>query len=211
MLHKVGISATLLCASALAQAPLDPTIQPPSSQSSNPNMTSPYPSSSTNPNSTAGSSSTGSIVPDPVLKEKAFIRRAADRSVAEIELAKLVEQKGSTDTVKQFGKQVGKDAEHTRRNLRAAASVLKVDVPSDVSRGAQKALDKLAKLSGPEFDHAFAQSILRTRKNQIPFYTDLAQNGTEPEVKNFAARTLLILERQRRKAEELAGVAKPKK
>lgn len=209
MLFNFCISATLLCAAAFAQAPLDPTSQPPNNQSSNPNATSPYPSSSTNPNSTGNSQTTGSSMrPDPAITERAFLRRVAERSLTLGELGKLAQEKASSDRVKRFGKQLAADAERTRRNLAPAAGLLKMNVPSEVSKGGRKTLDRMAKLSGPEFDHAFVKLVVNARKADIPAFNDMSQTGSAPEIQNFAARALPALERQLKTAGEIAAGTK---
>jgi len=192
MFYTFCIPATLLCAAAFAQAPLDPTIP-----------------SNTNPNSTGDSHTTGSAMsPDPIVTERAFLRRAADRSLILIELGKLAQEKGSTDRVKQFGKRLVTDAERTRKNLAPVAALLKVEVPSEVTKGNRKTLDRVANLSGPEFDYAFAKMVLNARKADIPSFDHVAQTGSTPEVRNFAARTLPALERERHTAEEIAAHSK---
>ena len=117
----------------------------------------------------------------------------------------MAQEKASSDRVKRFGKQVVTDAERTRKNLAPAAALLKINVPSELTKGDRKTIDRLAKLSGTEFDHAFAKVVLNARKADIPSFNDVAQTGSAPEIKNFAARALPALERQRRTAQEIAA------
>ena len=210
MLYKLFLPTTLLCVAALAQAPGDPSAQTPTTPQTNPNTTNPYPTSTPNPNAIGSQSTNASMPSDPIVTEKTFIKRAADKNATEVELGKLAQEKGSSDTVKQFGKQIVDDGERTRQSLVPAANRLKVEVPSEVSKGGRKTVDKLAKLSGPEFDHAFAKAMANARKDDIASYTQVAQTSSTPEVKDFAVHILPSLEQQRKTAEELAANTKTK-
>lgn len=142
------------------------------------------------------------------VNDKDFVKRAADRRATEIELGKLAQEKGSNDAVKQFGKRVVEDGSRTDQSLAAAAARVNVEVPSELPRSGKKTVDKLAKLSGPEFDRAFAKTMVSNQKDDVTSYSEEAQSGRVPEVKEFAAKSLPIVQEHRKMAEDLAADTK---
>ena len=147
---------------------------------------------------------------DIVMNDKDFLKKAAEKNVTEIELAKLAQERGSNETVKELGKRVLENAARTNPDLVAIAAKVNVEVPSELPRGGKKTRDKLAKLSGQEFDRAYAKTMLSDQKDDIASYSEEARSGRIPEVKDFAAKSLPALQENRKMAEELAANTKKK-
>jgi len=94
---------------------------------------------------------------DPYAADKDFVRSVAESSATEVHLGKIAQEKASSDTVKAFGKQIVAADTQTGQQLLQAAAVLKIDLPAKPPRKARKDGERLAKLSGPDFDHAYAR------------------------------------------------------
>lgn len=146
--------------------------------------------------------------PEMTMSDKSFVKQAASESATEVELAKLAEEKGSSDAVKQFGKRVVEDHEKENPALVSAANKVNVDVPTELPRSAKKTRDKLAKLSGPNFDRAYAKVMLNDQKDDVQLFTQEAQVGQIPEVKGYAAKTLPAVEQHKKMAEEMDAAVK---
>jgi putative membrane protein len=147
-------------------------------------------------------------VEDMVLSDKAFVKKAAEETVTEVELGKLAQEKGSSDAVKQFGKRMVEDHARTSQDLSTAAAKVNVEVPSEMTRGGKKTHDKLAKLSGADFDRAYAKLMLNDQKNKVETFTQEARLGRVPEVKDFAVKTMPTLQEHRQMAEQLEASVK---
>jgi putative membrane protein len=146
---------------------------------------------------------------DVLVSDKAFVKKAAEETVTEVELAKLAQEKGSSEAVKEFGKRVVDDHSKSGQDLAAAAAKVNVEVPSELPRGGKKTRDKLARLSGPDFDRAYAKLMLSDQKDDMEFCTQEARLGKIPEVKDFAAKNLPAIQQRRKMAEDLeAGTKK---
>ena len=101
------------------------------------------------------------------------------------------------------------DHSKTGQDLAAAAAKVNVEVPSELPRGGKKTRDKLARLSGPDFDRAYAKLMLSDQKDDMEFFTQEARLGKIPEVKDFAAKNLPAIQQRRKMAEDLeAGTKK---
>jgi len=145
---------------------------------------------------------------DPLASDKAFVKRAVEGSIAEIELGKLAQEKSSTEAVKEFGKRMVEDHTKATEELKAAATKVNVEARTDVPRKVKKDETKLSKLSTAEFDRAYAKMMLDDHKSDVREFTAEARQGKIPEVKEFAARHLPTLQEHLRMAEQLEARTK---
>jgi putative membrane protein len=93
----------------------------------------------------------------------------------------------------------------TSQQLKQAASELKIQLPAEAPRKAKKAEEKLAKLSGPDFDRAYAKMAADEQKQAVKQFEREAKNGKVPGVKDFAAKNLPAEQERQKQAEELAS------
>jgi putative membrane protein len=198
-------AAAILCGAAMAQPPGGAQGQPPPSQT--PSQTGAPGSPGADRPGYAGATDTPSMA-DTVISDKAFVKKAAESSVTEVELGKLAQEKGSSEKVKEFGKRMVDDHQKSSEHLAAAATKVSVEVPTDLPRSGKKNRDKLAKLSGPDFDRAYAKLMVNDHKNDLQAFTQEAQAGRIPEVKEFAAKTLPTLQQHEKMAEDLQASVK---
>ncbi len=80
--------------------------------------------------------------------------------------------------------------------------------PPDLSKSGKKAKDKLAKLSGPEFDRAYTKMMLNNQKEDADSFSQEARLGKIPEVKDFANSALPTVETHRKMAQQLEASTK---
>ena len=120
-----------------------------------------------------------------------------------MELGKLAAEKASSEDLRQFGKQLLDDQTKTNDRLKQVANQQNISIPDALDSKHQSQIDKLAKLSGPEFDKAFLKQQLKEQEAQVRDFGDEAQRGTDPNVKTFAAGVLPNLQRQLEAAKNL--------
>ena len=128
--------------------------------------------------------------------------------MAEVELAKIAEQKASSDQVKQFAQRLV--ADHTKANdqLKQIASRQNVNIPDELGKKYQSKVDKLNKLSGADFDKAYVKDQVKDHKDAVSEFKSESQNGTVPEVQQFASQTLPTLEQHLDLAKNLSKSGK---
>jgi predicted outer membrane protein len=78
-------------------------------------------------------------------------------------------------------------------------------LPTEPPRKAKKAEGKLAKLSGADFDRAYAKMAADEQKQTVKEFEHEAKNGRVTGVKDFAAKNLPAEQERQKQAEELAG------
>jgi|SRR4051794_15807796 len=126
--------------------------------------------------------------------DKKFVKDAALGGMTEVELGKLAAQKATRDDVKQFGQKMVDD--HTKANdqLKEVATKQNIPIPDSLDSKHQGRINKLSKLSGPDFDKAYVKDQLKDHETDVRAFSAEAQNGNNPEIKAFAATTLPILQ-----------------
>jgi putative membrane protein len=138
---------------------------------------------------------TGNQNPIPSkIDDKKFLKDAALGGITEVELGNLAAQKASNADVKQFAQKMVDD--HTKANdqLKQVATRNSIEVPAALDSKHQSRIDKLAKLSGEQFDKAYVKDQLKDHENDVREFQDEAQNGSDPNVKAFATTTLPTLQ-----------------
>ncbi len=126
--------------------------------------------------------------------DKKFVKDAAQGGMVEVELGKLATQKGSSDSVKQFGQKMVDDHSKANEELKQVASKGNIAIPDAIDSKHQSRIDKLSKLSGESFDKAYVKDQLKDHQSDVKDFQAEAQGGTDPNVKAFAAKTLPTLQ-----------------
>jgi putative membrane protein len=132
-----------------------------------------------------------------------FIRNAAEGNMAEVKLGELAQQKAQNPEVQKFAERMIQD--HTKANdeLKQIASREHINLPTDVSSKDAATYRSLEKLSGPEFDKAYARTMLRDHEkdvNEFKQEVSTAQNGP---AKQYAQETLPTLESHLQEAKQM--------
>lgn len=123
-----------------------------------------------------------------------FAMKAAQGGMAEVKLGQLAADKAANPDVKAFGQQMVDD--HTKANddLKATAEKEGMTVPTDLDAKHQAMYDKLNKLSGPAFDHAYVNDMIKDHEQDVKEFQKEANNGKDPQMKEFASRTLPVIQ-----------------
>jgi putative membrane protein len=118
---------------------------------------------------------------DQSSQDQAFVNAAARGGLMEVELGQLAQKNGSSSEVKQFGARMVTD--HTRLNtkLGAAAKSVGLTVPSSISAEQKAEYDKLANLSGSQFDKAYIDLMVKAHTSDLAAFQkedEATQNAT---------------------------------
>lgn len=159
----------------------------------------------------AASSAVGQESAHRMTADHNFTMKAAQGGMAEVKLGQLAEQNGGNPAVKAFGHRMVTD--HTKANddLKAIAARKGVMLPSDLDPRDQATYDRLSKLNGAAFDKAYMKDMVADHRTDAAEFRRESEQGTDPDIKAFAARTLPILEEHLKMAEETDGKVKGEK
>jgi putative membrane protein len=133
-----------------------------------------------------------------------FAKEAAQGGMAEVKLGQLAEDKGTSDQVKAFGKRMVDDHSKAGDNLKAAATQSSITLPDGISAKDQALYDRLSKLSGTEFDQAYAKAMLHDHMHDIAAFRSESNNGKDANLKQFASTTLPTLQSHMKDARAMA-------
>lgn len=138
----------------------------------------------------------------------AWVTKAAEGGMMEVELGKLAQQQASSEEVKKFGQRMVDD--HTKANdeLSKIASSKGITLPTSLSAKHQATKDRLSKLSGAAFDRAYMEDMVRDHRADVADFRKESTSGQDAEVKAFAAKTLPTLEEHLRMAEQTEAAVK---
>jgi putative membrane protein len=128
--------------------------------------------------------------------DKRFAKDVALTAMSEVEVGKLAAQKASRDDIKQLGQKIVDDHAKAGDQLKEAASKNNIQIPDALDSKHQSRIDKLSKLSGEEFDKAFIKEQLKDQEAEVRDFSDEAQSGTDPNVKQFASNMLPMLQEE---------------
>lgn len=146
------------------------------------------------------------IPPPPKLSDAdaAFLKQAAQNDAAEIQEAQLAESRAPRPTLRQFAHQMITDDTESSHSLATLAQNKGVSLPSapDDQQGAE--IQVLEPLRGRAFDRAYLDDQLNAQEQVIALYQREADQGSDPEVKAFAAQMLPIVQQHRSMAEALS-------
>ena len=143
-------------------------------------------------------------------KDADFATKAAQGGLSEVALGKLAANKGSDPKIKEFGQRMVDDHSKANDELKAIAQKDGESLPGEASKKQQDAAQKLGQKSGKEFDEAYAEMMVKDHEEDVAEFKKEAESGKDPEMKQFASKTLPTLEAHLKMARELPGASAKK-
>lgn len=143
------------------------------------------------------------------MTDQTFAQEAARGGSLEVRLGKLAGDNGSSEAVKIFGTRMV--AEHTKTGdkLKQAAQEEHITLPADLGAKEQATYERLAKLSGAEFDRAYAQDMVKDHQQDLRDFQREAEQGNDNVIKAFAADTVPLIQQHLDQAKEMLKTVTP--
>jgi putative membrane protein len=135
--------------------------------------------------------------------DKKFVIAAIEGGLAEVELGKLASERAANDAVKQFGKRMADDHGKAGDELKKIAQDKGVTPPAELNAKHARLRDKLAKLSGAEFDRAYVNEMVKDHRSDVKEFQREADKAKNADVKSFASKTLPTLQDHLKMVEDL--------
>jgi len=136
--------------------------------------------------------------------DETFVLEAAQGGMAEVELGRLAVQKASNARVKQFGQRMVTDHGKANDELKSLAMDKKITIPAELDAKHKATRDRLAKLSGSAFDHAYIQEMVTDHQKDVADFRKESESGRDVAVKAFAAKTLPTLEEHMKMVQDVS-------
>jgi len=124
-----------------------------------------------------------------------FVKTAGIAGMFEIESSKIAQTKSKNSDVKSFADRMITDHTKAAEELKAAAQAggNKYEVPTALDPDHQKMIDELNTADESKFDAAYVRMQLRGHKDAVALFDSYSQQGDDPNLKSFAAKTLPTL------------------
>jgi putative membrane protein len=141
----------------------------------------------------------------PGKTDQAFMKEAASGGMMEVELGRIATRNAASEKVKQFGQRMVDDHQKANDELKALAMRESVALPGSMNREHRQTVDRLSKLHGSAFDRAYLQAMLEDHEKDVAKFRREAESAEDPDLKDFAARTLPTLEKHLELAKDVSG------
>ena len=138
------------------------------------------------------------------MKDKIFLRKAAQGGMAEVRLGQLAAQKASGDDVRAFGQKMVDD--HTKLNNEMApiADSMGVRLPKDLNKEDQAEYDKLNALSGNNFDMEYLSFMVKDHHKDLREFRQEAASTTDPTLQTAVANATKVIHEHTMMVDKLA-------
>jgi putative membrane protein len=196
---SISAGASLLAGViAFGQAPGSP--QQPNMPGQQPSQTSP-----TNPNAPGATTGTTSSGTSQDYSDRAFISKAMQGGIAEVQLGQLAQEKSQSNDVKQFGqKMVNDHGQMGDKWLKPAAQQMGISAPTSPSKKDKKEMERLEGLSGQEFDREYITMMVKDHQKDLKEFKDEANSAQDPNVKQIADKGSQVIEQHLQIIEQIA-------
>jgi len=139
--------------------------------------------------------------------DQSFLKEAIEGDLSEVKMGELAQQKGQSQDVKSFGQMLQQDHGQHLTQAQQQAQQMGMTAPTQPNSKQKAMYDKLSKLSGAQFDKAFAKDMVKDHKEDVAKYQKEAKS--KGPLAQFAQQTVPVLQKHLQTAQSLehAGAA----
>ena len=119
-----------------------------------------------------------------------FAMKAAEGGTLEVKLAQLAQQKSQSSEVKDLARQLEQDHTQANQQLMQVARQKNINLPTDLKGECQERYQAFQQLQGSDFDNAFLLFNVKDHLKDIMMFQKEAKNGSDQEIRQWAAQTL---------------------
>lgn len=141
-------------------------------------------------------------------KDYKFAQEAVQGNLLEVKLGAMAKEKGANPAVQQFGDQMIQDHSKAIAELKDIAMKKGATLPTQLTHGEENEWEHLQKLSGKQFDKAYAEYMVKEHKKDIKEFQDAAKNAHDPDMKAFAQKTVPVLQQHEHMAQQMESTVK---
>jgi putative membrane protein len=140
--------------------------------------------------------------------DTAFVTDAASGGMHEVELGKIAANKAKDPAVKKFAQRMVNDHSKANEALKAAAKAANIPVPDRMSPKDQQEIERFKNYMGESFDSDYAKHMVMDHEKDVAEFTRASKEAKTPQIRDFAAATLPVLQEHLKMAKELPGQQK---
>lgn len=137
-----------------------------------------------------------------------LVKNAACDGMMEVKLGNIAASNSKNNAVQQFGLRMVNDHGKAGQQLAQIASNKGATLPSDVTAHQQREIDKMAKLSGRDFDKDYISAMVRDHKSAERLFKKGSEEAEDPDLRAWFANTLPTIQEHLRMAQDLDRTVK---
>jgi putative membrane protein len=122
-------------------------------------------------------------------QDRRFVQLALQDGLHEVHMGQMAMQHGQSDQVKQLGRRIMED--HTKANRELEAIVSR----KGITAGTRPRPHKMSRRDMQNFDQAWLAMMINDHQKSIGAFQQQAQQGGDRDLRNFAKKTVPVLQR----------------
>lgn len=126
--------------------------------------------------------------------DKEFVQKAYRNGLEAVDMAEIAITRTKNPDVKDFANKVVQDRSASNKQLMELAAKEGVSLPRDIGKENLQQNEKLATMSDHDFDRAYIGQAMKDQQSIVSDYSKEANEGTNPQIKNFASSRMPDLE-----------------
>lgn len=138
-----------------------------------------------------------------------FAVKAADASLAEVELGKLALEKATDQRVKDFAQKMISDHQKANDELMTIATRLNITLPPVISEDHVDKQRRLRDKSGEAFEEDYIDLMVKDHDRAVSLFEDAASDAKNADLRAFASKTLPTLKMHLEEARTLRDSISP--
>ncbi len=123
------------------------------------------------------------------------MKKAAEDNISEVMLGKLAATRALRPQVKSHAAQMVEDHSAAYQELKALAAKKNVSLPAMLDNDRQKKCDAITKMKSDKFDKKYPKCMVKDHEKAIKLFKREAKEGSDADVKKWAADKLPALEK----------------
>jgi len=148
-----------------------------------------------------GSSSPAKPAESP---DASFVHRAGEGDLAELEFSRLAADRAASPAVRAYAQRIVEDHGQTSRELAIIAAHENIALPDVVDEEHSQVLDVLGNEGGAIFDDNYVTAMLAAHQQLASLLKSSEAAVSTDELRTFIRKTLPVVERERRLAQEVS-------
>jgi putative membrane protein len=135
--------------------------------------------------------------------DRDFIADQIADGQAEVELARLAQQRAANAQVKEFAQMMVRDHTQAASELKQVAAKHNIQPATGDHNDHNDVRERLGKLKGAEFDREYINAMVDDHQKAVSAIEDKADDNENSEVKQWAAKTLPTVRQHLERAKQL--------
>lgn len=137
-----------------------------------------------------------------------FLNSAARIDMFEAHEGEMAQNQATRGDVKDLANALVQDYSASYSQLSDLAAKTGTVIPKGIDIARNRTITQLVNLKGTSFDRRFAQDEVTAQRNALAVFKHEAKYGKDAHVKTYASQTIPVLERDLKRAETCAGLAR---